>query len=249
MKLKLMLAAAGLSFAMSGTALAAGWNYDLNDEYYGPDAWASLGYEECNGSAQSPIDLGSARDGELPALNIDFNSVTLSSVVNNGHTIQVNVDNGSTLTIKRKEYTLLQFHFHSPSEHAVDDYRYPMEIHFVTQAADGTLAVIGVFVEKGDHNRTLQKIWNLAPHEEGENGSSDSIRATRLIAGDNEEYFGYQGSLTTPPCSEIVTWNVMGKSIEASEEQINFFISLLHEGHNARPVQPVNGRKVIEGDD
>jgi len=248
MKLKLSMGAAALAFALAGPVTAAEWNYDVTDSVHGPYAWGSLeGNEACNGSAQSPIDLGVAHEGRLPNLRISYLTTELD-VVNNGHTIQVNINNGSKLTINGKVYTLLQFHFHSPSEHVVNGYAYPMEAHFVNKAADGTLAVIGVFIKEGEHNRTLQKIWDVAPHGEGEAHSDIRINPSKLLGDEDDEYYGYQGSLTTPPCSEIVTWNVLEEPIEASREQIDHFISLLHEGHNARPTQ-TNVNPVTKNDD
>ncbi|MDH5545089.1 MAG: carbonic anhydrase family protein [Gammaproteobacteria bacterium] len=245
LKSKFAIATLVLTFASS--SFAAEWNYDEADLVHGPSAWGDLeGAEACgNGLAQSPIDLGAHSRGENPRLNINYKYTSLN-VVNNGHTIQVNVANGSTLTINGKTFELLQFHFHSPSEHVVSGHEYPMEVHFVNKAADGKLAVIGVFIREGYHNRTLQKIWDIAPKEATTEiaHSDEIISPVRLLGDEEEEYYGYQGSLTTPPCSEIVTWNVLKDKIEASAEQIAYFKSLIHEGHNARPVQAVNGRSV-----
>lgn len=248
MKLKLAMGVAALAVTLAGPAAAAAWNYDVSDSVHGPHAWGSLaGNAACNGSAQSPIDLGIAHEARLPNLRINYLRSELA-VVNNGHTIQVNINNGSKLTIKGKVYSLLQFHFHSPSEHVVSGDNYPMEAHFVNKAADGTLAVIGVFIKEGEHNRTLQKIWDIAPHAEGEAHSATRIDPSKLLGDEDDEYYGYQGSLTTPPCSEIVTWNVLQEPIEASREQIDHFVSLLHEGHNARPTQ-TNVNPVTKNDD
>jgi carbonic anhydrase len=246
---KITIGAALLAILLADPLAASEWNYNLSDEHAGPGAWGTLeGNEACHGSAQSPIDLGSAQEGHLPKLQINYKRTDLA-VVNNGHTIQVNISNGSTLKINGKSYTLLQFHFHSPSEHGVNGYRYPMEAHFVNKAADGSLAVIGVFIKEGKVNPTLQKIWDIAPEHEGEASADIRINPSKLLGDEENVYYGYHGSLTTPPCSEIVTWNVLDETISASREQIEHFVSLLHDGHNARPIQPVNGRTVSNNDD
>ncbi len=252
MYLRKIISTAVLSFVLvsTSTIFAAEWNYNLSDDHYGPDAWGHLeGFELCGtGTSQSPIDLAGAVTGKLASLDINYKRTELD-VVNNGHTIQVNIANGSSLTINGKKFTLAQFHFHSPSEHAKHGYRYPMEAHFVHKADDGEIAVIGVFIKEGDHNHTIQKIWDIAPHHEGEAHSNSMINPSKLIGDDADTYYGYSGSLTTPPCSEGLRWHVMDETIEASREQINFFVALLHDGHNARPVQELNGRTVIYSND
>lgn len=249
---KKMLSSLAFVIALGGanSVMAEGWNYNLADTHYGPYAWGQLaGNELCaKGTSQSPIDLAGAVKGQLATLDINYKRTSLD-VVNNGHTIQVNISNGSNLQIKGKTFKLLQFHFHSPSEHARNGYRYPMEAHFVHKADDGEIAVIGVFIKEGLHNRTLQKIWDIAPHHEGEASSQRMINPSSLIGDEADEYYGYSGSLTTPPCSEGLRWHVMSETIEASREQIDFFVELLHDGHNARPIQDLNGRSVIKSND
>lgn len=245
-----ILLAASLSL-VSAAAIAADWNYDLSDTVHGPNAWGTIeGYETCGtGQKQSPIDLNRAYRADISKIIFNYKEAALN-VVNNGHTIQVNVDNGSTISIGKETYRLLQFHFHSPSEHTRYGYAYPMEVHFVHVNNAGTLAVVGVFIKQGRANEVIEAIWKLAPHEAGTVTSSETIKQRRLLGGydTGEEYFNYHGSLTTPPCTENVRWHVLDDAIEASAEQIEHFKHLLHEGHNARPVQELNGRKVLVRD-
>lgn len=238
----------GVSLAItSGLTAASEWNYNLSDTTYGPTAWGNLeGYETCGtGLKQSPVDLGTSTVAHLSKISFKYQPAALN-VVNNGHTIQVNVDNGSTITIGRDTYRLLQFHFHAPSEHSMNAYRYPMEVHFVHVDNAGTLAVVGAFIQEGAANSVIQAIWDVAPHEEGSVSSSATINQLKLV-GDaaGKEYYNYSGSLTTPPCTEGVRWHVLDEAIEASAEQISHFIGLLHDGHNSRPVQDLNGRTVL----
>lgn len=244
---KSFLVGASLSIA-SGLTFAAQWNYNLGDTMHGPTAWGNLeGYETCNtGLKQSPVDIGTSNIADLAKIKFRYRQAPLN-VVNNGHTIQVNVDNGSTITIGKDSYRLLQFHFHAPSEHSVNDYRYPMEVHFVHVNEAGTLAVVGAFIQEGAANSVIQEIWDVAPHEEGSVSSPSTINPLSLIGGRSagKEYYNYSGSLTTPPCTEGVRWHVLEEPIEASAEQISHFIGLLQDGHNSRPVQDLNGRQVL----
>jgi len=164
-------------------------------------------------------------------------------VVNNGHAIQVNYGAGSTLTVDGKTYHLAQFHFHSPSEHTQDGKPYAMEAHLVHKADDGSLAVVGVFLKEGKENPFLARIWGHLPTEVNH---EMTVAGTEVNVADllpaKKAFFNYSGSLTTPPCSEGVTWLVMDRSVEVSKAQADKFRGLIHE--NARPVQPLNDRKV-----
>jgi carbonic anhydrase len=138
-------------------------------------------------------------------------------------------------------YQLLQFHVHQPSEHLLNGHRYPLEIHFVHTAPDGTLGVVGVFAEPGDANPSLQTVLDAL----GANGEADrpTLDPSGLLPEDRD-YFRYEGSLTTPPCSETVDWAVLAEAITVSEAQIEAF-ARLHPG-NARPVQPLNRRFLLQ---
>lgn len=238
--------AASLIYSGMSIAGAAEWSYSGDT---GPEHWGDLSpaYSACKlGQEQSPIDLVNASDNEeLPALKHKFEDVPLS-VVNNGHTIQVNVNNGSFTKSERGKQRLLQFHFHSPSEHTLNGQAYPLEAHFVHVDDAGVLSVVGVFFKQGDKNKALQSILDIAPDHKGEASAEGKTIDPNDVLGRNKtkRYFRLQGSLTTPPCTEGVNWYVSTKIQSLSAEQLSKFESLFHGG-NARPVQPLNERTLL----
>ncbi|MDH4229124.1 MAG: carbonic anhydrase family protein [Nitrospirota bacterium] len=210
----------------------------------GPANWGDLSgdYHACKaGQSQSPIDIGNAPHQDAKPLAISYKP-TRMRVVNNGHTIQANYDAGSTLTLDGKQFNLLQFHFHSPSEHTREKSAFPMEVHLVHKAEDGTLAVVGVFIKQGKENPFLAAIWKNMPTEVDHEQGEGNLNVADFLPS-NKAFWNYSGSLTTPPCSEGVNWFVMDQPVEASEAQIKKFLGLVHE--NARPVQPLHDRKLI----
>lgn len=215
----------------------------------GPEYWGELTEEfsTCSsGSQQSPIDLATTVDADLEELAFDYQPVPLS-IVNNGHTIQVNYAPGSSLVLDGQTYDLLQFHFHDPSEHAVDGSPYPMEAHLVHQNAEtGELAVVGILLEIGDENSVLQPIWDNMPEEAGPpvEIANTEINVAELLPADTNSYYRYFGSLTTPPCSETVNWLVLKEPVTVSFQQVEHFAATV--GENARPVQTVGRRFVLE---
>ena len=220
------------------------WSYEGKT---GPEHWGMLepAYSLCSaGKSQSPIDIANATDAQLQEISLSYLESTLK-VINNGHTIQVNYTPGSTAKIDGKVYKLLQFHFHTPSEHMVNGSHYDMEMHLVHKNDKNELAVIGVFMKKGQENAIIKRIWNNIPKEINKEKVSltETINIQSIIPSDMS-YYHYYGSLTTPPCSEGVNWSVLKSPIEVSEQQIETFKSLMK--HNARPTLPVNYRFVLE---
>lgn len=215
------------------------WAYDGDS---GPDFW-SLCYGTCGGDAQSPVDIWNPlTDHSLPVVNPDYEEVPIE-LFNNGHTIEFEYEGGSYLTLNGQSYELLQFHFHAGSEHTIRGKQYPLEVHLVHRhAATNQLAVIGVFFTKGRPNPFLDNFMGHLPHDEDDHYSSEHHVDAEDLLPANRSYFTYSGSLTTPPCSEIVTWIVMEKPVFASEEQLDAFADILHD--NYRPVQPINGRVI-----
>jgi carbonic anhydrase len=205
----------------------------------GPEAWAELSdhYETCGrGQEQSPIDLANASLADLE--NISFNyGETAVNIINNGHTIQVNVSSGSHIVINGETYNLAQFHFHAPGEHTVAGQSYPLEMHLVHRAANKALAVVGVFIAEGAENEAFAPVWEHLPAEEtGVTATGASVNVAALLPA-NQLFYRYNGSLTTPPCSEGVLWSVMSTPIEMSAEQIAAFTDII--AGNNRPVQPI----------
>ena len=253
----LALGSAGTALGLGATslyqALAAetGHHWGYVGEA-GPDHWGELSpeFQVCGlGREQSPIDLNHPISADLSPLTLAYQPVPLK-LINNGHTIQVNIDGGSnnggnTLELNGKTYTLKQFHFHHPSEHTVAGAAFPMEIHFVHTHADGSIAVLGVFIKEGAENASLLPIWEAMPTHESEvlTVRNATINPSDLLPNEGDT-FRYFGSLTTPPCSEIVSWLVFQRPIEASRAQIEQFSQIF--AHNARPVQPQNRRILLE---
>jgi carbonic anhydrase len=164
-------------------------------------------------------------------------------VVDNGHTIQVNVPSGSVLRLNDRDYMLGQFHFHEPSEHHLDGQAYPMEMHLVHRDQKGHLVVVAILIETGAPHQALAALWSMLPTKVGEQISEQTFNPQDLLPA-STHHFTYHGSLTTPPCTEGVQWIILRDPITLAKEQIAKFVSVI--GHNARPVQPLRGRKVLE---
>lgn len=241
-----------VSLAMvGGTAAAADqhqhgphWEYGGKG---GPAHWGSMdkGFETCKlGKEQSPIDISSksTEKTNLPAIKTSYKS-SAGELVNNGHTIQVNVADGGSAAVPSGEYKLLQFHFHTPSEEKIDGKNFPLVAHLVHRNEAGNLAVIGVLFKEGKENAALKDIFAALPAKEGKEPLKANFDASSLLPA-AMGYYAFKGSLTTPPCSEGVAWQVLKTPVEMSKAQIKAFQKVFKM--NARPVQPLNGRKVQE---
>ena len=216
------------------------WSYEGDG---GPAKWGELSpeYALCGtGKEQSPIDLRNAIASALPDPAPAWKSIPLK-VINNGHTIQVDAPGGGTLVLDGVAYELLQFHFHHPSEHLIDGRPAAMEAHFVHKGADG-YAVLGVMIVEGPANPVLESIWSVMPIQPGTVNGAGLLDFRPLLPADPVSY-RYAGSLTTPPCGEVVQWVVYRKPITASDAQLKRFAELFP--NNARPVQPLNRRKLL----
>lgn len=219
------------------------WSHHAGED--GPANWKNLcdGFTDCGGSAQSPIDIASenAVIGEkLVAPEFKYGNSKVD-IINNGHTVQFNVDKGSAVNLNGKAYQLLQFHYHALSEHTINGKHAPLEVHFVHKHSDTDFAVLGIMIVEGAKNELFEKYLNQFPVKKGVYKSDDLIDLFGLFPA-NKSYYYYSGSLTTPPCSEVVSWYVLKNPVEASAEQIAKFSKILHD--NYRPVMPLNNRKV-----
>lgn len=214
-------------------------------EYEGDGSnWNSC-FMECAGQVQSPVNINAAvPDDNLSALEMTYTAVPVH-LLNNGHTIQFEHEPGSMLKVGELSYELIQFHFHTQSEHTIDGIRYPMEVHLVHKNHDsGALAVVGIMFKQGETNAFLQNfIDNLPQDAEAHYMDQKMVNVADLLP-EAIGYYTYDGSLTTPPCSEIVTWIVMKAPIEASPDQIDKLYNLMH--NNYRPIQALNGREIRE---
>jgi len=239
--------------ASEGVGATVHWSYE---ESNGPEKWGTLAAEFalCDaGLEQSPIDLNGAVLVDEPSVIVpDYQPAKLQiahhehvlDILDNGHTIQVTYDEGSTLQADGQSYELVQYHFHAPSEHTIASRRYPMEIHLVHSNAEGQLAVVGALISEGTHNPAYDPVWSQLPGQPGESRHLEGVDVdiNQLLPGPGTPYFRYDGSLTTPPCSEGVSWFVFETPVELSLEQIAAFTSIIDD--NNRPVQPLYDREL-----
>jgi carbonic anhydrase len=222
----------------------AHWAYEGD---VGPQSWGKLKpeFNLCAlGKRQSPINIEEGATLVGPAEPVQFNYVpSNATVVNNGHTIQVDVQGENAITVRGSSFKLLQFHFHTPSEEQINFKRSAMVAHLVHKNDEGQLAVVAVLLEPGSPNPLIEKVWTYMPLDAG-----DRVRMPRELVNMDEllpsdqRYYQFMGSLTTPPCSEGVLWLVLKKPMQISKGQYKLFTQLYP--NNARPVQPVNGRPV-----
>jgi carbonic anhydrase len=212
---------------------------------HGAPHWGELdaAYESCaRGHAQSPIDIRGAQTATLPALNFSYAQFA-PAIVNNGHTIQVNVPKGQFLEIGGRRLELLQFHFHTPSEERISGKATAMVAHLVHRDAEGRLGVVAVLLQPGAPNPALDPVLAHLPRRAGETVTVEGLEIdlAKLLPA-RRSYYDFEGSLTTPPCSEGVHWMVMAQPMTVSPQAIKAFRRLYPA--NARPVQPLNGRTV-----
>ena len=219
------------------------WSYEGKAA---PQNWGKLdkSFRVCSfGDQQSPIDLKDAIRAELSTLTVAWKPQPYK-VANNGHTLQLDAASGDGLTLGAQIYELKQFHFHTPSEHAFDGVRLAMEAHFVHAQTSGRLAVLGVMMKAGAKNAAFSSIMEVAPRKPGIAAAKDAIDPNAFLPSDKTLY-RYEGSLTTPPCSEVVDWNVFAQPIEVDAADIEAFKTIFPM--NARPLQPVNRRFLLRG--
>lgn len=221
-----------------------------------------------SGTRQSPIDLnrtaalGASNGGAFLHRGVEWKyQKSKIEMVNNGHTIQANFtgEHNNTLTLGGNQYKLKQFHFHHRSEHLIDGKSAPMEVHLVHEqlANDKKYAVIGVLIKEGKAHHDIEHWWDHLP-KPGGHGDKHEKKETGAEKKEEEKahefnpasllpvtsgYFQYEGSLTTPPCTENVFWTVMENPIYFSSEQIEAFRKMFP--NNRRAPQPLKGRPVI----
>ena len=241
---KILLSCLLLGLVNSVVAGGAHWGYTGHGS---PEHWGDLSpsYQLCGtGKNQAPIDLHAMIEAELKPLQIAYQPGG-SEVVNNGHSIQVNYKPGSSLDVDGHVFELKQFHFHTPSENTIEGESYPMEMHLVHVDQAGNIAVIGVMFTEGAENAELAKAWSVMPQQADQKAiAGETLDATALLPA-NRDYYRFNASLTTPPCTEGVTWIVMKDPLTASAEQVKKFAHVMHHPNN-RPVQPVNARPVLK---
>jgi carbonic anhydrase len=242
---------------------APSWNHDPEDATLGPTGWGELdeSFAECaTGAAQSPVDIAAPVRAELPELELDYPEAPLV-VENTGHVIEVPMpeDGAQTLTIDGDEHSLLQLHFHAPSEHTVGGRSFAAEAHLVHESEEGELTVVGVLLDEAEPGSPyVDLVLERSPEEAGEEVEIEADRsplellsvvdATTAVAS---SYYAYPGSLTTPGCSEGVRWIVLPDPLGVSRTAIDRLHELVaafpgYEGYenNNRPTQPLNDRAI-----
>ncbi len=234
-----------------GTAHEIHWGYEGE---IGPARWADLSpdFAQCGqGREQSPIDLVGAvvvegmpfeKTRSQGLLTVEQRARVMD-LIDNGHTIQVTSDAFMALDLDGEHYELVQYHFHDPSEHTVDGEQAPLEVHFVHKSAAGNLAVAALLVEVGDRDPVWDHVIAALPSGPGDSRHLDDLDLKTSELHPASDYYRYQGSLTTPPCSEDVEWIVMADRHRISPEQMAAITSHLHQ--NNRPVQPLGERELV----
>ncbi len=226
-----------------GVHEVAHWGYQGHE---GPTNWGDLDkrFAVCGtGKEQSPISIPADSATATGHLQFAYKDSEIK-VLNNGHSIQVNYDPGSTLAIGGEIYELAQFHFHAPSEHAIGGVLAALEMHLVHVDVDGNMAVVGVLFDIAeDDNAFLNNFWKIMPDAGLEVRTDKKFNVAAAFNVDAPKYL-YAGSLTTPPCSEKVKWHVMKEHQSLSKRQLAKFILVI--GMNSRPIQPVFDRKIGE---
>ncbi|HNW63560.1 MAG TPA: carbonic anhydrase family protein [Piscinibacter sp.] len=222
---------------------AAHWSYEGAG---GPSGWGAMKPEfaKCStGTRQSPIDIREGIKVQLDPVQFDYRPSGFR-VIDNGHTVQVNVSAGNSIEVMGRRYDLVQFHFHRPSEERIDGRQFDMVAHLVHKDAEGRLAVVAVLLDRGSAQPIVQTVWNNLPLEKGDEVPAKGSLDLNALLPPERSYFTYMGSLTTPPCSEGVLWMVMKQPVSISQEQIAIFSRLYPM--NARPIQSASGRLIKE---
>ncbi|MDO9392411.1 MAG: carbonic anhydrase family protein [Methylotenera sp.] len=220
------------------------WTYAGKE---GPESWGKLSPEfiTCDvGRNQSPINIEETARASLKPLKA-IQKFAAKDIVNNGHTVQINFKEGNMLALDNAAFQMKQVHFHSPSENTIRGKSFPLEAHFVHADSKGNLAVIGVMYTEGKANVALAKLWEQLPNEAGEPVELKNRVIPSDLIPENRGYYRFSGSLTTPPCSEGVRWLLIKTPSTASKEQIEAFKRAVNHDNN-RPVQPLNGRLIVE---
>jgi len=223
---------------------AVKWGYDGK---IGPANWGDLSKEfaTCKtGQVQAPIDIQTKQVSKVTAAIKTNYKASTGEILNNGHTIQVNLTDGGTANLGGVDYKILQFHGHTPAEEKIDGKSFPFNFHLVHQSADGKLAVIGVLFNEGKENVALKDIFANMPAKEGKAPLKTPFNTSTLLPS-SLAYYNYAGSLTTPGCGEGVQFFILKTPVELSSAQLAAFKKIFPM--NARPVMPLNGRKITEG--
>ena len=228
------------------SVFASHWSYEGEGS---PEHWGALSeeFKTCQtGMNQSPINIDTALAAHLSPLDVRYTDGPVT-LINNGHTVQAGLKSttSDTVTIDGTPFTLQQVHFHAPSENTVHGKHYAMEAHLVHKDAKGNTAVVAVMFDVGAENAALKALWAAVPEKTEQEVSIPAQLDLNTLLPTDKHYWRFSGSLTTPPCSEGVTWIVLKQSMTLSDAQLKKFAQTMHHDNN-RPTQPLNGRVVVE---
>ncbi|STE15016.1 carbonic anhydrase family protein [Citrobacter sp. wls718] len=231
---------------MPATVFASHWSYEGEGS---PEHWGALSeeYKTCQaGMNQSPINIDTTLTAHLPPLTIHYTDGP-ATLINNGHTIQAGLKASTkdSVTIDGIPFILQQFHFHAPSENTVHGKHYAMEAHLVHKDAKGDVAVVAVMFDIGTENAELNKLWATMPEQAEQDVRVTTQMDLNALLPIDKTYWRFSCSLTTPPCTEGVTWIILKHPMTLSEVQLKKFTQTMHHNNN-RPEQPLNGRVIVE---
>ena len=234
------------SFFLSTSISAHGAEWSYNDDK-GPEQWSKLddSFYLCQtGKNQSPVNLSQMLDSTLKPMTLNYKNAA-ETIVHTGHTLQMNFSKNNHLALNTNRYTLKQIHFHAPAEHQVEGASFPAEIHFVHENTENNLVVLALLVKEGQTNHILNQAWNMLPEKKGDERKFSPGIIPAEILPNSLDYFTYNGSLTTPPCTEGVRWLIVKNFIEMSKLQLDRLTQTLGEENN-RPVQNINARYILQ---
>ena len=239
-----LIAACGGGEPVPTTAGAVEWGYEGPGA---PENWASLSedYALCaEGKRQSLIDISGYEKGAAEPISFSYGG-DANAVRNKGKFVYVDYAPGASFKVGERTFELKSAHLHSPSEHLVDGVSFAAELHLVHQDSGAALAVVGLLFRLGEPSVVVQAILDAEPDAGDAAAPTNDLNSGVYTSGELS-YYKYDGSLTTPPCSEPVGWYVMREPKSISQEQVDSLLAL-SGGPNNRPVQPTGNRKIIAG--
>ena len=225
------------------SADSAEWGYEGPG---GPEHWATLAeaYAGCAGEQQSPVDLTGYQPGDGGPLSFSYGGGA-SAARYDGRFVHADFEDGNTLRAGERAFGLKSAHLHAPSEHRIEGAEFAAELHLVHADGEGDLAVVGLLFEPGEPSSLVQAILDAAPPS-GETASEGIALSASACVPDGTAYYSYDGSKTTPPCDEGVSWFVMREPRTISQAQVDALLAL-SGGPSNRPFQPIGGRAILLG--
>jgi carbonic anhydrase len=220
------------------------WTYSGEN---GPQNWGDLSpdYIACKiGKNQSPVNVTRTADANLPEIKMEYRMLIPGEIANNGRGLHLDLVSGGTITVDKNKYELKSITFHSPSEHIVDNFDFPLEAQFLHVNERNEKVIISLLYSPGPANPTLSNLIRELPAvgQTKRLGAKDveDLEVTKTI----KDYFHYNGSLTYPPCTEGIHWLVLKQPATVSKDQFNTIVKAMQSA-NRRPINPVNARIIL----